>query len=156
MIIGKTPFDRLLTKTTEQNITGNVTIDGSIFMNTNDFNVDHLFAQNSIFGVNLQELLDDLYFYSPNNSIVLTTDKSFEHLTIGQLVVEGDFWQINQSTEMIVKLLIDLIQGIKIKGPVTFTSSFNVTNLTVTDYINNIPSSSFGQQWLLSEGKQVS
>lgn len=125
-------------------------------MNSADLDIDHLTTQNAIFGVNLGELLDDAYFYSPNESLVLTTDKSFENLTIGQLVVEGDdFWHVGRSTGEIIKSLDELSKGIRIKGPVTFTSSFNITNLTVSDYINDMPSSSFGQQWLLSEGKQV-
>ncbi|XP_055320364.1 uncharacterized protein LOC129577415 [Sitodiplosis mosellana] len=156
LVIGKTPFDRLLTKGTDQNITGNVTIDGSIIMNNSELEIDHLFTQNAIFGVDLKELLDDSFFYSPNDSIVLTTDKTFEHLTIGQLVVEDDdFWQVGHTTGEITKSLEELSKGIRIKGPVTFASTFNITNLTVTDSINDIPSSSFGQQWLLSEGKQT-
>lgn len=125
-------------------------------MNSSDLEIDQLFTQNAIFGVDLGKLLDDSYFYSPNESIIVTADKSFENLTIGQLVVEGgDFWQVGRSTEEIIKSLNDLSNGIRINGPITFTSSFNITNLTVTDYINDIPSTSFGQQWLLSEGKQV-
>lgn len=125
-------------------------------MNSN-LEIDHLHTQNPIFGVNLQQLLDDAYFYTPNMSIVVTTEKSFDHLTIGQLVIDGgDFWQVGQSTEEIVNRLQDLSEGIRIDGPITFTTSFNITNLTVTDYVNGIPCTKFGQQWLLSEGKQVS
>lgn len=157
LFLGKTPFDRLLTTNTEQEINGNVTVHGSIIMNGFDIDINHLKMQPNrhIFGVDLQHLLDDSYFDSPNNSIVVKTDKSFKNLTIGELIIENDFWQIGQSTEEIEKRLDDLERGITITGPITFTSEFNIKNLTVTESINDIPSSRFGQEWLLYEGKQV-
>lgn len=124
-------------------------------MNSTDLEIDHLFTQNRIFGVDLPKLLDDSYFRTPNTSILVTADKTFENLTIGQLIIESDFWQIGKTTEEILQLLDDLAKPVKIKGPITFTSTFNITNLTVTGYINDIPSWKFGQQWLLDEGKQV-
>lgn len=156
IILGKTPMDRLLTTDTAQNITGNVTIDGDVILHGSIVDIDHLYTKNRIFGVDLEMLLEDSYFYSPNESIILTAEKTFENLTIGQLVIDGDFWQVGQSTGEIVKRFQELSEGITLHGDVTFTSSFNIKNLTVTDYINDIPCSEFGQQWLLYEGKQVS
>lgn len=124
-------------------------------MNGFDINIKHLETQNPIFDVDLSSLLHDSYHEGPNNSIVVTTEKSFENVTVGQLYVESDFWQIGKSTEEIEESLVQLIDGIQIEGPVNFTSQFHIKNLTVDGFVNDISSSHFGQNWLLFEGKQV-
>lgn len=158
LFFGKTSVDRLLTTDTDQVIHGNVTVHGNVILsNDSKLEIDHLFTDNPIFGIDLEELLNDCHVNSPNETIVVTTNKWFKNLTIGQIIVEeGDFWQTGESTGTIVKRLEDLKNGLRIEGPITFTSPFDINNLTVSDSVNDIPSSSFGRQWLLYEGKQVS
>ncbi|XP_031630094.1 uncharacterized protein LOC116345133 [Contarinia nasturtii] len=153
--IGKIPYDRLLTKNTDQEINGNVTIHGNIVLDDGEVEINHLTTENSIFDVKLQQLLDDCYFQLSNESIVVTTDKFFDNLTIGELVIENDFWQADLSTEEIITRFEELKKGIIVKGPLKFTSTINISNLTVTGSINDIPSAKFGKQWLLSKGKQT-
>lgn len=159
LIIGKTPIDRLLTLDTEQVINANVTIHGNILLtNGSGLEINHLSINGQIFGVDVPALLDDSYFYSPNESISITTDKRFENVTIDRLVIDDgcDFWQTGQSTADIEKLLNDLNSDFTLTGPITFDSmSLVIHNLTVADAINDIPSSRFGKEWLLFNGSQV-
>lgn len=117
--------------------------------------IDHLFTNNTIFGFDLQSLLDDCYVISPNETVVVSSNKWFRNLTVDKIIVEGDFWQLNQSTAEIVQRLDDLRNGIRLQGNQIFTLPMSINNLIVTDFINDIPSSSFGKNWLLLEGKQV-
>lgn len=105
--------------------------------------------------MDLQSLLDDSYVISPNETVVVSSNKWFRNLTVDKIIVEGDFWQLDQSTAEIVQRLDDLRNGIRLQGTITFTKPMSINNLTVTDSINDIPSSSFGKNWLLLEGKQV-
>lgn len=155
IVIGKTSIDRLLTTNTDQEINGNVSVHGSVIMNGFAIDINHLKTENPIFGVDLSKLLHDSYHEVENSSIVVTTEKRFENVTIGQLIVESDLWHIGKTTEEIEKSLDQLTNGISIEGPETFTSQFRIKNLTVIGLINDIPSSYFGQNWLLFEGKQV-
>lgn len=156
LFIGKTPIDRLLTADTFQEIKGNVTIHGNILVsNRSNVEIDNLFTNNTIFGFDLQSLLDDCYVISPNETVVVSSNKWFRNLTVDKIIVEGDFWQLNQSTAEIVQRLDDLRNGIRLQGNQIFTLPMSINNLTVTDFINDIPSSSFGKNWLLLEGKQV-
>lgn len=155
--IGKTPIDRLLTLDTEQVINANVTIHGNVSItNGSAVEINHLLTNNRIFGIDLQTLLDDCYFVSPNESIVITSPKWFANVTIDQLVVEGDFWQVGQTLEEIQQRLQDLETELTISGPITFNNQFTIKNLTVIGAINDIPSERFGKEWLLLEGAQVS
>lgn len=144
-----------MTKNTDQEINGNVTVRGTINLASDDVEINHLTSDNSVFGVKLQKLLDDCYFESSNDSIIVTNNKFFNNLSIGELVVENDFWQAGLSTEEIINRFEDIRNGIRVQGPLTFSSIFNITNLTVAGSINDISSSNFGRQWLLSRGKQV-
>lgn len=155
LILGKTPIDRLLTTDTKQEINANVTIHGNVIVDGSDIEINHLETNKPIFGVNLQDLLDDSYFGAPDQNITVTTEKSFQNLTINELIIENDFWQNDQTTEEIENQIDVLSRGITIQGPITFESSFKINNLTVTETINGIPSARFGQEWLLYEGKQV-
>lgn len=156
LFIGKTPIDRLLTVDTFQEIKGNVTIHGNILVsNGSNLEIDHLSTNNTIFGMDLQSLLDDSYVITPNETVVVSSNKWFRNLTVDKIIVEGDFWQIDQTTAEIVQRLDDLRNGIRLQGNITFTLPMSINNLTVTDSINDIPSSSFGKNWLLLEGKQV-
>lgn len=93
---------------------------------------------------------------SPNETVVVSSNKWFQNLTVDKIVIDGiDFWQMNQSTAEIVQRLDDLRNGIRLQGNITFTEPMSINNLTVTDSINDIPSSSFGKNWLLLKGKQV-
>lgn len=157
LFFGKNPIDRLLTTDTDQVIHGNVTVRGNVILsNDSNLEIDHLITDSPIFGMNFEDLLNDCHANSPNETIVVTTNKWFQNLTIAQIIVDGDFWPMGESTGVIVKRLEDLKNGLRLKGPITFTSPFRINNLTVSDTVNDIPSSSFGQQWLLHEGKQVS
>lgn len=157
IIIGKTPIDRLLTLDTDQVINANVTIHGNVTIkNGSDIEINHLFAEKPIFGIDLQALLDDSYFPSPNESIVITSPKFFEDITIEHLVVEGDFWQVGLTMAEVEKRLEELKTGINITGPITFDNHFTINDLSVTGAINDIPSERFGKEWLLLEGAQVS
>lgn len=155
--IGKTPIDRLLTLDTEQVINANVTINGNVSItNGSDIEINHLNSEKQILGIDLQALLDDCYFFSPNESFIITSAKYFDNVTIGELIVEGDFWQVDETMETVRKRLDDLATGINITGPITFNNHFTITNLNVTASINDIPSERFGKEWLLLEGAQVS
>lgn len=155
IFFGKTPIDRILTTDTDQVINGNVTIHGNISV-SNCLEIDHLITNNSVFEVDLNGLLDDCYLdVSNDDSIVVTTKKWFQNITIEELIVESDFWQMGEPTSVIAKRVNELNNGLHIQGPITFSSHFDIKNLTVTDSINDIPSSIFGQHWLLYEGKQV-
>lgn len=158
LFIGKTPIDRLFTTDTDQIINANVTIHGNILLaNDSDMEINHLSMTGRIFGVNVPALIDDSYIYSPNQSIAITSFKRFENVTIDRLVIDDgcDFWQTGQSTAEVEKLLNDLNSDFRVVGPITFDSQFSIENLTVTDAINDIPSSRFGKEWLLFNGSQV-
>lgn len=157
LIIGKTSIDRLLTLDTNQKINVNVTINGNLLVanETATAEIDHLEISNRIYGVDLQALIDDSYFYSPNESIVITTNKWFADITVGQLVIEGGFWPTGQTTPEILQLLHDVDSELRINGPITLDGSIKIEKLTVTGTINDIPSAKFHQQWLLSKGAQV-
>lgn len=159
MFFGKTPIERLLTTDTEQIINANVTIRGNILLaNDSAMEINQLTMNGRIFGVDVPELIEDSYIYSPNQSISITSFKHFENVTIDRLVIEegGDFWQTGQTIGEIEKLLSDLNSDYRIEGPITFDSQqFSIDNLTVTDAINDIPSASFGKEWLLFNGSQV-
>lgn len=149
-------MDRLLTFDTDQVINANVTVHGNVFV-TNDANVtvNHLFMNGTVFGVDLPALIDDCYFNSPNESIIITQPKWFQNITFDRLVVESDFWQVGLTTAEIQQHLEDLKTGITITGPVTFDSDFSINNLTVIGTVNDIPGQIFGRNWLRTEGAQV-
>lgn len=152
---GKVPIDHLLTKSTNQIINGNVKIHGNVIIaNGSVLNVDHLITQNNVFGVNLTELLDDSYNYA-NETVLLTSDKWFDSISIDRLIIESDFWP-EVSTADVVKRLQTLTQGVLFNESVAFSDQFSIDNAFVLGTINNIPNSEFGQSWLLYEGKQVS
>lgn len=119
--------------------------------------ITHLSMNGRIFGVDVPALIDDSYIYSPNESISLSAFKQFENITIDRLVLDdgSDFWQTGQSTAEIEKLLNDLNSDFRMAGPITFDSQFFIENLTVSDAINDIPSSRFGKEWLLFNTSQV-
>lgn len=157
-MIGKTPIDRLLTLDTDQIINANVTIHGNILLaNNSAIDIDHLKMNGRIFGVDVPALIEDSYIYSPNRSIEITAFKQYENVTIDRLVIDDgcDFWQTGQSTAEIQKFLDDLQSDFRITGPITFDQQFSIDNLTVTDAINDIPSTRFGKEWLLLNGSQV-
>lgn len=134
----------------------NVKIHGNIVLaNDSCVEISHLSTNNTIFGVDLVNLLADSYVYSPNETTVVTSKKYFEHVSVDQLVIESYLIQQDQSTEDILVNLRNLNKGIQLKGPITFATEFHINNLTVADAINEIPSAQFGHNWLLSEGKQV-
>lgn len=147
-------MERLLTTDTDQDICANVTIHGGVFIESN-IDVHHLNTTHPILGTDLQDLLDDSYFDSPNEPITITSNKWFKNLTIGELEIQGNFWQVNRSTAEIVKQLNDYENGMLIHDPITFSSQLEISNLTVTGNINGIPRSRFGHEWLLTKGKQV-
>lgn len=159
LLIGKTPIDRILTLDTDQTINANVTIRGNILLaNDSDVEINHLFSNGRILGVDLPALIEDSYVSSPDESIPITAFKQYENVTIDRLVIDDgcDFWQTGQSTEEVQKLLSDLYSDFRISGPITFDQKFSIENLTVTGAINDIPSSHFGKNWLLFNGSQVS
>lgn len=156
MIFGKTPLEKLLTHSTDQVINGSVTVHGNLFVsNASNLNFNHLSMQNRMFDINLQELLDDSYSLSENSSIHITSNKWFRNLTIEQLIVENDFWQMNASTGEIHSRIEELMKNITQIGPMTYSSQFEIDVLTVNGSINGIPSEKFGTQWLLTYGDQV-
>lgn len=155
MSFGKTLIDRLLTKNTNQTINGNVVIHGNVFIsNGSALQAEHLITPKNVFGFDLDAILDDCYNYS-NESIHLTSSKWFQNVTIEELVIESDFWNV-ASTDAIVKRLDALSRGVLINQTLDYDNQFTIDRLYVTGTINKIPSESFGREWLLSEGDQVS
>lgn len=152
---GKNQIDRFLTKNTNQTINGNVVIHGNVFISDGStIQAEHLMTQKNVFGLDLNEIIDDCYNYS-NDSIHLISSKWFQNVTIGELVIESDFWKV-ASTYAIVKRLDELSRGVLINQTVDYDKQFTIDHLYVTGTINKIPSESFGREWLLSEGDQVS
>lgn len=158
LLVGKTPIDRLLTLDTEQIINANVTIHGNILLaNNSAVEIGHLIMNGRIFGVDVPALIEDSYIYSSNESIEITAFKQFDNVTVDRLVIDDgcDFWQTGQTTEEIQKFLNDLQSDFRVSGPIIFDQQFSIENLTVTGAINDIPSTRFGNEWLLFNGSQV-
>lgn len=148
-------IDRLLTKNTDQLLTGNITIHGSVFVTNNTgIEINHLSTPNKIFGVNLDALLVDCVQTITTEPIHLITNKSFANIHIGQLIIEGDFWQM-ESTNDVENRLKAIRKGIIVNGPFIFPSNILINELILNGTINDISSRSFGTEWLLTEGKQV-
>lgn len=155
MSFRKTQIDRLLTKNTNQTINGNVVIHGNVIIsNGSALQANHLTTQKNVFGFDLNEILDDCYNYS-NESVHLASSKWFQNVTIEELVIETDFWKV-ASTDAIIKRLDALSRGVLINQTLDYDNQFTIDRLYVTGTINKIPSESFGKDWLLSEGDQVS
>lgn len=156
MVLGKTPVERLLTKNTDQTINGDVFIHGNVIIrNGSNLNLNHLTTSNPVFDVNLKEILDDSFKFGNTANIHINTNKWFKNLTIGQMTVENDFWQIGSTTGDIVIRLEELSNGINLTGPLTFSNQFKIDDLSVTGAINDISSSQFGNEWFSVEGEQV-
>lgn len=155
MSFKKALIARILTKNSNQIINGNVVIHGNVFIsNGSTLQAEHLTTQKNVFGLDLNEILDDCYSYS-NESVYLTSSKWFQKVTIRELVIENDFWKV-ASTDAIVKRLDALTRGVLINQTLDYENQFTIDRLYVTGTINKIPSESFGREWLLSEGDQVS
>lgn len=155
MSFRKTRLDRILTKNTNQTINGNVVIHGNVIIsNGSTLQANHLTTQKNVFGLDLNVILDDCYSYS-NESIHITSSKWFQNVTIGELIIETDFWKV-ASTDAIIKRLDALSRGVLINQTLDYDNQFIIDRLYVTGTINKIPSESFGRDWLLSEGDQVS
>lgn len=156
MVLGKTPVERLLTKNTDQTINGDVFIHGNVIIrNGSHLNLNHLTTSNPVFDVNLKEILDDSFKFGNTENIYINTNKWFKNLTIGQMTVENDFWQIGSTTSDIIIRLEELSKGINLTGPLTFSNQFKIDDLSVTGAINDISSSQFGNEWFSVEGEQV-
>lgn len=110
---------------------------------------------NRIFDINLQDFLDDCYIRGQNESIHIETDKWFGNLTVGELIVENDFWHQNATIEEIHSRVERLSKSITQTGPLTFSNRFEIDDLIVNGMINGIPSSEFFTRWLLAAGDQV-
>lgn len=147
-------MDRLLTKDTDQVITGNVRIIGNVLVsNGTGIILNRLNTKNRIFDVDLINILQDsIISQSPTVHFVKT--KSFENITIGLLIIEGHFWQYGTS-ETILEHIELLRRGLILDGPITFTNAFNIKELRFTDFINEVAREDFGTAWLLSETNQV-
>lgn len=145
----------MLTKNTDQIISGNVSVHGSIFViNNTAIDINHLRSENHVLGVDLEDFLNDSFTFAPHETINITSNKWFQNISIGQLVVEGDFWQIATS-EVIERRLNALNRDVVVHDSLTLSNRFKINDLVVTDAINDVPASKFGQEWLLSNGKQV-
>lgn len=136
-------------------IYGNVTIHGNAFIVSNSLlHVNHLSTRSHVIGMNLDEMLDDCYTFPSNENINITSGKYFQNISIGQLVIERNFWQV-ATTDVIENRLNVLSRDVNLDGILSITNRFEISDLFVTDTINGIPSAAFGREWLLLEGKQV-
>lgn len=157
--MGKIPVERLLTKSTDQTINGDVSIHGNVIVrNGSNLHLNHLTTKNPVFGVDFNEIFDDSYKLGNTEnteSMHIKTNKFFTNLTIGELTVENDFWQIGTTTGDILNRLEESSKSINLTGPLTFSKRFEINDLNVTGAINDISSSRFGNEWFSAEGKQV-
>lgn len=163
MRFSERPIERLLTRHTDQIITGNIKIHGSVFVaNNTGVSIRHLSTNNSVFGVALDSLLDDAVQHIATEPIHLTANKWINQMYVGHLVVEMDFWRTDKpngpdrSTRAIETLYRSLRGGISLKGEsITLSNQFTIQQLDVTEMINGMPSANFGQEWLLTNRDQV-
>lgn len=153
----------MLTRHTDQIITGNIKIHGNVFVaNNTGVSIRHLSTTNNVFGVALDTLLDDCVQHVSKEPIHLAANKLVNQMYVGHLVVETDFWQTGQpngperSTAAIVALYKSLRDGITLDGEsADLRNQFVIDQMDVTDTINGMPSATFGQEWLLTERDQV-
>lgn len=160
---GTRSIQQMLTRHTDQIITGNIKIHGNVFVTNNTgVSIRHLTTANNVFGVALDSLLDDCVQHMAKEPVHLAADKFVNQMYVGHLVVETDFWQTGQpngperSTAAIKTLYKSLRDGITLDGESdVLRNQFVIDQMDVTDTINGMPSATFGQEWLLIERDQV-
>lgn len=154
---GKRSIEQLLTRNTDQIITGNITINGNVLVTNNTgISIRHLSTNNDVFGVSLDFMLADCVERIASQPPHLVATKLISHMYIGHLVVETNFWQSNRSTAAIKTLYESLRYGITMDGDnIVLNNQFAIGQMTATETINGMASSSFGLDWLLIETDQV-
>lgn len=118
--------------------------------------IRHLSTNNRVFGVALDFLLNDCVMNSNETFIEINSSKRFNELVIGHLMIESDFWRTGTTTAVIEAFYKSLRQDILLDGVgESLRNQWIIGDVTVSENINGLPSSTFGQEWLLSETDQV-
>lgn len=155
MKLGTRDAKDLITIGTEQQISGNITVQGSLIVTGHGANVYHLFTENNVFGVNLSEILNGALTSPLPQQVRVYGDKWFENVTFGHVILEqNDFWGIGSTTD-VDKHIKSRNTDVVIDGSTIFNKDFVIGDLVFTEYLNGISSSEFGKQWLLIETDQV-
>lgn len=147
---------RLLTRNTDQTIYGNVNIFGNVYVsNHTGVNINILNSENLIFGINLNDFLDDCIELG-SDRLHIKNNIWFSNVTINQLEIEENFWPYGMDSVIIRDQLNSLRDRIILNGPLEYKNIFYIKELYFTDYINDVARHDFGTAWLLSETDQVS
>lgn len=161
--MGNRPIQQLLTRHTNQIITGNIKIHGNVLVaNASGISIRQLSTKNNVFGVGLDSLLDDCGQHIAKEPIHLFGNKWINQMYVGHLVAETDFWQtgkpngLERSTAAIATRYKLLRSGIAlIDESIIMSNKFTIEQMDVTGTINGMSCTSFGKEWLLTERDQV-